>query len=79
VRTIDALIAAMAAADRSAPNVDTAIVALASALRMPMDAMPGLFAIARTAGWTAHVLEQYDAGFLIRPRARYGESGTNPR
>jgi citrate synthase len=79
VRTIDALISAMAAADRSAPNVDTAIVALAAAVRMPMDAMPGLFAVARMAGWTAHVLEQYNAGFLIRPRAMYADVETNPR
>jgi citrate synthase len=29
------------------------------------------FAVARTAGWTAHALEQADDGRLIRPDSRY--------
>jgi citrate synthase len=31
----------------------------------------GVFAVGRSAGWTAHAIEQYAAGFLLRPRARY--------
>jgi citrate synthase len=31
----------------------------------------GLFAIGRMAGWTAHILEQRQQEFLLRPRARY--------
>jgi citrate synthase len=27
----------------------------------------------RCAGWVAHVLEQYEAGYVLRPRARYLE------
>ncbi|MFZ4607728.1 MAG: citrate/2-methylcitrate synthase, partial [Caulobacter sp.] len=30
-----------------------------------------LFAVARTAGWLAHAVEQVQTGALIRPRARY--------
>ncbi|GIV96871.1 MAG: citrate synthase 2 [Herpetosiphonaceae bacterium] len=33
--------------------------------------MPGLFATARAAGWTAHMIEQQTFNRLIRPRARY--------
>jgi citrate synthase len=42
-----------------------------AALGAPPAAASGLFAVARSAGWLAHVLEQRAAGFLLRPRARY--------
>ena len=35
------------------------------------DLFPATFALARHAGWTAHVLEQVEANRLIRPDARY--------
>ncbi len=66
-----ALIDAMAAAGKPAPNVDTAIVALRANLGLPRGAGAGLFAVGRCAGWIAHALEQYAAGTLLRPRARY--------
>ena len=71
VRTMFALIDAMQQADRPAPNVDTGLVALTAALGLPDRAAPALFCIGRTAGWIAHILEQYQSGFLMRPRARY--------
>jgi citrate synthase len=56
-------------------NIDFALAALAAAHKLPADAPLTLFALARSVGWTAHVLEQQASGQLIRPRARY----TGPR
>jgi citrate synthase len=53
------------------PNVDLALAALIASLGAPPAAASGLFAVARSAGWIAHALEQRAAGFLLRPRARY--------
>ena len=53
------------------PNVDIALAAWIAALGAQPAAGSGLFAVARSAGWLAHVLEQRAAGFLLRPRARY--------
>jgi citrate synthase len=66
-----AVVEAAAAAGKPPPNVDAAIVALRASLGLPRGAGAGLFAVGRCAGWIAHVLEQYAAGFLFRPRARY--------
>jgi citrate synthase len=71
VRTLFALIEAMRAAGRPGPTVDTALVAVTAALGLPRGFGVALFAVGRTAGWVAHVLEQQEAGFLIRPRALY--------
>jgi citrate synthase len=70
VNVIDALIE-LQAARGLAPTIDVGTVALCEALRLPRHVLLGLIAIGRCAGWVAHILEQYEAGFLIRPRARY--------
>lgn len=54
-----------------AVNIDFALAALAAVHKLPPGAPLMLFALARTVGWTAHVLEQQATGHLIRPRARY--------
>ncbi|MGJ7529170.1 citrate synthase [Variovorax sp. GB1P17] len=54
-----------------AVNIDFALAALAVVHKLPAGAPLTLFALARTVGWTAHVLEQQATGHLIRPRARY--------
>ena len=38
---------------------------------IPAAVTPALFACARTAGWSAHIVEQKSTGRLIRPSARY--------
>lgn len=53
------------------PNVDFAILALADSFEWPDAAPLVMFAIARSVGWIAHLMEQVATGSLIRPRARY--------
>jgi citrate synthase len=38
---------------------------------IPADITPAMFTCARTAGWSAHILEQKLTGRLVRPSARY--------
>jgi citrate synthase len=38
---------------------------------IPPPLFPALFACARVAGWSAHILEQMRTGRLIRPSAKY--------
>jgi len=52
-------------------NVDFALAALRQSLGLPAEAPLALFALARTAGWLAHAIEQITTGAVIRPRARY--------
>src|SRR5262245_12740207 len=71
LRTLLAIVDAMRERDREAPTVDAGLVALALALGLPPGTAVGLFAVGRAAGWIAHALEQQEAGFVLRPRARY--------
>jgi citrate synthase len=52
-------------------NVDFALAALVDAYRLPPDAPLTLFALARSVGWLAHMLEHIAGGQIIRPRAQY--------
>jgi citrate synthase len=53
------------------PNIDYAIAVHSRTLGFPAGSEIALFAIARTAGWVAHGIEQLKSKALIRPRARY--------
>jgi citrate synthase len=71
LRTLAGVLSAARDLGVDAPAVDFGLVALALALRLPRGTATSIFVIGRTAGWVAHVLEQREAGFLLRPRARY--------
>ncbi len=53
----------------SHPALDFALAHLQRDLGLPDGAGLGIFAVGRTAGWIAHILEQRETGKLIRPRA----------
>ena len=73
VQSVIALVDAMQQGGFGGPSIDVGLVAVARALELPAGSATALFALGRTAGWVAHSLEQYEAGFLVRPRARYRE------
>jgi citrate synthase len=52
-----------------APNVDFALATLTSVAGMTRGAGEAIFVVARTAGWIAHALEEYQGASPIRPRA----------
>ncbi|MEL6269517.1 MAG: citrate/2-methylcitrate synthase [Chloroflexota bacterium] len=57
------------------PNVDYYSAIVLYTLGIPVDSFTPLFAMARIAGWSAHIIEQM-GGRLIRPKANYvGEMG----
>jgi len=53
------------------PNVDFYAASVYHSLGIPTDLMTPIFALARVAGWTAHVREQYNDNRLIRPESEY--------
>lgn len=53
------------------PNVDFFSASVYYTLGIPMDLFTNVFACARAAGWTAHMIEQYKDNRLIRPKAGY--------
>jgi citrate synthase len=59
-------------------NVDFYTAPLLCALDIPLDLFIPMFAVARIAGWTAHVLEQQQNNRLIRPRAHYAGPHDQP-
>jgi citrate synthase len=54
-----------------APLLDLGLYAIASAVGLQPSAAFALFAVGRSAGWVAHILEQRQENSMLRPRARY--------
>jgi citrate synthase len=54
-----------------APNIEFALAVLATVAGMIPGAGEAVFAVARTAGWLAHALEEYARATPIRPRGVY--------
>ncbi len=52
-------------------NIDFALAILAAVGGMVRGAGEAIFAVARTAGWLAHAMEEYERGTLLRLRASY--------
>ncbi len=72
LQAVDDVVAAVNARAPAAPNSDFGLGALAFVAGMPADSGEAIFAIARTAGWVAHVIEEYgEAPLRYRVRALY--------
>jgi len=57
--------------DHSWTNVEYWSAVVLDIAEVPPPLAPAMFACSRTAGWSAHVLEQKRLGVLVRPSAKY--------
>jgi citrate synthase len=62
-----------------ATNVEFWSAVVLDHAEVPPELFTPMFACARTAGWSAHILEQKREGRLIRPSAKYVGEGPRPR
>jgi citrate synthase len=67
----DAVLAEMRRRRLPEPNVDFALACLVEAAGMVPGAGAAVAAVARTAGWLAHGMEEYSRSRMLRPRAVY--------
>jgi citrate synthase len=61
-----------------ATNVEYWAAIVLDFAQVPAQMFTAMFTCARTAGWSAHVLEEKQTGRLIRPSARYGGPKARP-
>ncbi|MGN6694623.1 MAG: citrate/2-methylcitrate synthase [Aquihabitans sp.] len=69
--TVEATLAELDRRGVAPPNVDAGLAALSFCADMPPGSGEAVFALARTAGWIGHALEQYDQPTFIRARVDY--------
>ncbi|MBX3285650.1 MAG: citrate synthase [Actinobacteria bacterium] len=69
--TVVDVLAAVQAQGAPPPNVDAALAAITFCTDMPPGSGEAIFALARTAGWIAHALEQFDQPTFMRARVDY--------
>ncbi|WP_412543822.1 citrate synthase [Longispora sp. K20-0274] len=75
---VDGLLAAAGGRSPRLPNIEFALAVLAHVCGMVPDAGEAVFALARTAGWIAHALEEYEEpGLRFRYQGTY--VGPEPR
>jgi citrate synthase len=70
-KRLDALLREAESAFELLPSIEVGLVGLSIALGLPRHSASAIWAIGRSAGWVAHVIEQRLAGFMLRPRAKY--------
>ena len=71
VEILDTVVCVVGGEKHIFPNVDLYSGAAYAAMGIPTDQFTPIFAMSRTAGWAAHVLEQHSNNRLIRPRSDY--------
>lgn len=70
-RTAEPIEKAVVSQKQLPPNVDWPSARLYHYMGIETDVYTPIFAMARVAGWAAHIIEQLDKNRLMRPRARY--------
>ena len=75
---IEAVLAATGERGLPAPNIDFMLASLSHLAGMRRGASEAIYAVARSAGWLAHAMEEYDRRTSIRPRAIYVGVPTGP-
>jgi 2-methylcitrate synthase/citrate synthase II len=76
-RTADIIESVVMSEKKLPANVDWPCARLYHYLGLPIHLYTPLFVLARTVGWSAHVIEQLDNNRLVRPRSLY--TGPAPR